>query len=171
MTLSFNTLQRSIAFGVLCILAIVYVVATSSDETHLGKTALTPPRSPEQSVLQHAVTSGFRVMRISSENATITIQTKAIYQARSAFLLMAYTFLRKVYTDQGCATIDSIRLYPFGYQLNANGTHSLRPFAEIIIERSGAKEIDWSQAYPNLSAFHKSLKSHGTIRYDKNSVP
>jgi hypothetical protein len=171
MTLAFNTWQRSVAFGVLCILAVVYIVATSTDETHLGKASLNAPGSPAEAVYQHAVSSGFGIIGLQPENATIAIQTHAIYHARSAFLLMAYTFLRKVYTDPGCTAIDDIQLHPYAYLLNTEGFYSLGPFAEILIARSGAGKIDWSKPYPDLHEFHESLTSHGTIRYDKKSVP
>ncbi len=164
--------HRAALLGLLCVGAIVYIASTARDETHLAKSALRTPRNETEAAYFHAVTSGLRILGFTpDEPGTIVIQSQSIYQARSAFLLMAYTFLQKVYNDPACDTIKTIRIYPYAYLSREDGSQTLGPFAELVLPREGADEIDWTPEFPDLIRFRHTLVRHGSLKLDPRSLP
>jgi len=164
--------QRAVVFGVLCIAAVFYLASTASDETHLEKSPLRALVNDYEAAYLHAITSGFRILGFKpEEDGVLTIQSKAVYPARAAFLLKAYTFLKKVYADPRCDRVRTIKLYPYAYFDREDGTQGLGPFAGLVLTRSGAEEIDWSEEFPDLSPFKQALLKHGTLQFDRASVP
>lgn len=164
--------QRAVGLGILCIAAVFYLASTASDETHLAKSPLYSPRNDFEVAHLHAITSGFRILGFTpEEGGVLTILSQAIYPARAAFLLKAYTFLKKVYTDPKCDRLQTIKLYPYAHFDREDGTQGLGGFAELVLTKSGAEEIDWSEEFPDLSPFKQALLKHGLLRFDGATVP
>ena len=57
MNFNFKLWQRAAAFGILCIVAILYLASTASDATHLAKATLRTPNNDAEAAYVHALTT------------------------------------------------------------------------------------------------------------------
>ncbi len=172
MNINLPNWQRACVFAVFCIVAVVWLGLSASDETHLAKSPLRVPTNPVEAAYLHAITSGFNLLGFKPDSTgVISVQSQAIYHARAGFLLMSYSFLRKVYTDPACERIQGIRIYPHAYVTREDGRQALGPFAELALMKKDVEGMDWTAIYPDLDQFQRALVARNAIKYDLRSVP
>ena len=172
MTFNLPIWQRACVFGALCVLAVIYVSLSASDETRLGKAPLRTATNPVEAAYLHAITSGFNLLGFKPDSVgVIHVQSRAIYHARAGFLLMSYSFLRKVFTDPACDRIQGVKIYPHAYMIREDGRQVLGPFAELVLMKKDTEGIDWTAIYPDLDEFQRALIARDAVRYDLGSVP
>ena len=159
--------HRIVGIAVVSLAAILYIVSSVEDETHLPPTQSATPRNANEAVYQHAVTAGHRIVGLDqSKEGELTINTRPNLWSQSTFLLESYAFLKRVYDDPRCDPVQTIKLYPLAQTQNGDAA-----FAELILTRESAANIDLSQPFPNLKTFRSQLTEHARLAFAPGALP